>query len=134
MKHILYLSIFLIISCSHNAVYLAEKTEDLKEKKIEVYHLISMHPSMNITISMNNGKIYGKSAVNDYYADYAINGDLISIDMIKTTRNTDTIEKRRIEGDYISILQTAYSFKIKGNNLIIYTRFIDEPLVYELIE
>ncbi|WP_295155771.1 META domain-containing protein [uncultured Brachyspira sp.] len=101
------------------------------EESIKVYHLISMHPSMNITISINDNKICGKSAVNDYWANCKIDGDLIYIDMIKTTRKTDTAEKRRIEGDYLSILQTAYSYKIENNKLIIYTRFIDEPLVYE---
>ena len=54
--------------------------------------------------------------------------------MIKTTRKTDNAEKRRAEGDYLSILQTAYSIKIEGNRLIIYTRFIDEPLIYEEIK
>ncbi|EKV56911.1 META domain-containing protein [Brachyspira hampsonii] len=136
MKRFLYLNIilviFLFISCAHNMVSISE--DPIIEEKIKVYHLISMHPASNITISIDDGKIYGKSAINDYYANCTINGELISIDMIKTTRKTDTVEKRRIEGDYISILQTAYSFKVEGNKLIIYTRFIDEPLVYEEIE
>ncbi len=90
-----------------------------------------MHPDMNITISIDKDKIYGKSAINDYWANCKIDGDLISIYMIKTTRRTDSVEKRRVEGDYISILQTAYSYKIEDNKLFIYTRFIDEPLIYE---
>ena len=54
--------------------------------------------------------------------------------MIKTTRKTDNAQKRKAEGDYISILQTAYSFKVENNKLLIYTTFIDEPLIYEEIE
>ena len=113
MKRFLYaniiLIIFFLVSCAHNAVSIAE--EPIIEEKIKVYRLISMHTAMNITISIG-----------------------ISIDMIKTTRKTDNAEKRRAEGDYLSILQTAYSIKIEGNRLIIYTRFIDEPLIYEEIE
>ena len=75
---------------------------------------------MNITISIDDNKIYGKSAINDYWANCKIDGESISIDMIKTTRKTDNAEKRRAEGDYLSILQTAYSIKIEGNRLIIY--------------
>lgn len=93
-----------------------------------------MHTSVNITISIDNNKIYGKSAINEYWADCKIKDNLISIYMIKTTRKTDNIEKRRIEGDYLSILQTAYSFKIENDKLIIYTAFIDEPLIYEEIK
>ncbi|WP_332835432.1 META domain-containing protein [Brachyspira murdochii] len=102
-------------------------------KKIKVYKLISMYTYANITISIDDGRVYGKSVINDYYANCKIEGDLISLDMIKTTRKTDTSEKRRIEGDYLSILQTSYSFKIDGSRLIIYTTFIDEPLIYEEI-
>ncbi len=125
---------FLLISCSHNAVSIRE--EPVVIEKIKVYHLISMHPAMNITISIDDddNKVYGKSAINDYWANCKIEGDLISLDMIKTTRKTDNAEKRRVEGDYLSILQTAYSYKIEDNKLIIYTRFIDEPLIYEEIE
>ncbi|ADG70859.1 protein of unknown function DUF306 Meta and HslJ [Brachyspira murdochii DSM 12563] len=122
---------FLLISCSHNSVYIAEKPYEVK--KIKVYKLISMYTYANITISIDDGRVYGKSVINDYYANCKIEGDLISLDMIKTTRKTDTAEKRRIEGDYLSILQTSYSFKIDGSRLIIYTTFIDEPLMYEEI-
>lgn len=132
LYYIVLLIAFLLISCSHNSVSIAEEPYEIK--KIKVYKLISMYTYANITISIDNGRVYGKSAINDYYANCKIDGDLISLDMIKTTRKTDTAEKRRIEGDYLSILQTAYSLKIDGDRLIIYTRFIDEPLIYEEIK
>ena len=121
-----------LISCSY---CIKSGTEHPQiEEKVKVYKLINMHTAMNITISIDDNKIYGKSAINDYWADCTINGDLISIAMIKTTRKTDNAQKRKAEGDYISILQTAYSFKIDGDKLIIYTTFIDEPLIYEEIK
>nr|WP_205676560.1 META domain-containing protein [Brachyspira sp. G79] len=132
LYYIVLLIAFLLISCSHNSVSVIEKPYEVK--KIKIYKLISMYTYANITISIDNGRVYGKSAINDYYANCKIEGDLISLDMINTTRKTDTAEKRRIEGDYLSILQTAYSFKIDGDRLIIYTRFIDEPLIYEEIK
>lgn len=132
LYYIVLLIALLLISCSHNSVSIAEESYEVK--KIKVYKLISMYTYANITISIDSGRVYGKSSINDYYANCKIDGDLISLDMIKTTRKTDTAEKRRIEGDYLSILQTAYSFKIDGDRLIIYTRFIDEPLIYEEIK
>ncbi|WP_300756585.1 META domain-containing protein [uncultured Brachyspira sp.] len=132
MRFLILLIIPLLISCSHNAVSIAENPEEVK--KVKVYKLVSMYTYLDITISIDNGRVYGKSAINDYYANCKIDGDLISLDMIKTTRKTDIAEKRRIEGDYLSILQTAYSFKIDGYRLIIYTTFIDEPLIYEEIK
>lgn len=117
------------MSCSHNISSLKE--ESVYVEKIKVYKLISMYTYIDITISMYDYKIFGKSAINDYWANCKIEGDLISLDMIKTTRKTDNAEKRRIEGDYLSILQTARAFKIEDNKLIIYTTFIDEPLIFE---
>ena len=117
------------MSCSHNISSLKE--ESVYVEKIKVYKLISMYTYIDITISIDDYKVFGKSAINDYWANCQIDGDLISLDMIKTTRKTDNAEKRRIEGDYLSILQTARAFKIEDNKLIIYTTFIDEPLIYE---
>ena len=117
------------MSCSHNISSLKE--ESVYVEKIKVYKLVSMYTYIDITISIDDYKVFGKSAINDYWANCKIDGDLISLDMIKTTRKTDNAEKRRIEGDYLSILQTARAFKIEDNKLIIYTTFIDEPLIYE---
>ena len=117
------------MSCSHNISSLKE--ESVYVEKIKVYKLISMYTYIDITISIDDYKVFGKSAINDYWANCQIDGYLISLDMIKTTRKTDNAEKRRIEGDYLSILQTARAFKLEDNKLIIYTTFIDEPLIYE---
>ena len=102
-----------------------------KEEQIKVYKLINMYSYMNITISIDENKIYGKSSINEYWADCKIENDKISISMINTTRKTADIKKRNAEGEYLSILQTAYSFIITDNILTIYTTFRDEPLIYE---
>ena len=102
-----------------------------KEERIKVYKLINMYSYMNITISIDKNKIYGKSSINEYWADCKIENDKISISMINTTRKTADIKKRNAEGEYLSILQTAYSFIITDNILTIYTTFRDEPLIYE---
>ena len=104
-----------------------------KEEKIKVYKLINMYSYMNITISIDKNKIYGKSSVNEYWADCKIENDKISISMINTTRKTSDVKKRNAEGEYLSILQTAYSFSITNNILKIHTTFRDEPLIYEEI-
>lgn len=109
--------------------------EDSKEvEKIKVYKLVNIYSYMNITISIDKNKIYGKSSVNEYWADCKIENDKISISMINTTRKTADVKKRNAEGEYLSILQTAYSFNITDNTLTIYTTFRDEPLIYEKIK
>lgn len=109
--------------------------EDAKKlEPIKIYKLINMYSYMNITISIDKNKIYGKSSINEYWADCKIENDKISISMINTTRKTADIKKRNAEGEYLSILQTAYSFNITNNILEIYTTFRDEPLVYEEIK
>nr|WP_288685412.1 META domain-containing protein [uncultured Brachyspira sp.] len=105
-----------------------------KIEPIKVYKLINMYSYMNITISIDKDKIYGKSSVNDYWADCKIENDKISISMINTTRKTADVKRRNAEGEYLSILQTAYSFSITNNILEIYTTFRDEPLIYEEIK
>ena len=105
-----------------------------KEERIKVYKLINMYSYMNITISIDKNKIYGKSSINEYWADCKIENDKISISMINTTRKTADIKKRNAEGEYLSILQTAYSFIITDNILTIYTTFRDEPLIYDEIK
>lgn len=109
--------------------------EDAKKlEPIKIYKLINMYSYMNITISIDKNKIYGKSSINEYWADCKIENDKISISMINTTRKTADVKKRNAEGEYLSILQTAYSFNITDNILTIYTTFRDEPLVYEEIK
>lgn len=109
--------------------------EDSKEvEQIRAYKLVNMYSYMNITISIDKNKIYGNSSVNEYWADCKIENDKISISMINTTRKTADVKKRNAEGEYLSILQTAYSFNITNNILEIYTTFRDEPLIYEEIK
>lgn len=95
-----------------------------------------MHTNYDITLTIDfdKNKIYGKSVINEYFANINIKEDLIEIKPIHTTRKTDNDEKRKAEGQYLSILQTAHSFKIKDNKLYIYTIFWgDTPLIYTLI-
>ena len=41
--------------------------EDSKEvEKIKIYKLVNMYSYMNITISIDKNKIYGKSSINEY--------------------------------------------------------------------
>ena len=58
--------------------------EDYKEvEKIKIYKLVNMYSYMNITISIDKNKIYGKSSVNEYWADCKIENDKIEKGMLK---------------------------------------------------
>lgn len=103
----------------------------MKEEPTYTYKLINMHSDYNITLTLEKNKIYGKSSINDYYATINIKDDLIEINQIQTTRKTADDKARKAESQYLSILQTAYSFKIRNDMLYIYTIFMDEPLIYK---
>ena len=62
------------MSCSHNISSLKE--ESVYVEKIKVYKLISMYTYIDITISIDDYKVFGKSAINDYWANCKIDGDL----------------------------------------------------------
>ena len=103
---------------------------------VHTYKLTNMHTKYNITLTIDfdKKKISGQSVINEYFADINVKDDLIEIKPIKTTRKTDNDEKRKAEGQYLSVLQTAHSFKVENDKLYIYTIFLaDTPLIFKLI-
>ena len=141
MKHnfiIFFITIILSIlySCSTTAEI---KETQIEEEKIEIknelngrkFKLVSAYPEMNITIEFGENKVYGFSAINNYFSEYLIDGDIFSVKSIATTKKTASKEYREAENKYLNMLRDATSYKLNGNKLTIYTLLSGENLVFE---
>ena len=141
MKHnfiIFFITIILSIlySCSTTAEI---KETQIEEEKIEMknelngrkFKLVSAYPEMNITIEFGENKVYGFSAINNYFSEYLTDGDIFSVKSIATTKKTASKEYREAENKYLNMLRDATSYKLNGNKLTIYTLLSGENLVFE---
>lgn len=141
MKHnfiIFFITIILSIlySCSTTAEI---KETQIEEEKIEIknelkgrkFKLVSAYPKMNITIEFGENKVYGFSAINNYFSEYLTDGDIFSVKSIATTKKTASKEYREAENKYLNMLRDATSYKLNGNKLTIYTLLSGENLVFE---
>lgn len=145
MKHnfiIFFITIILSIlySCSTTAEIKEVKEEtQIEEEKIEIknelngrkFKLVSAYPEMNITIEFGENKVYGFSAINNYFSEYLTDGDIFSVKSIATTKKTASKEYREAENKYLNMLRDATSYKLNGNKLTIYTLLSGENLVFE---
>ena len=141
MKHdfiIFFITIILstLNSCSTTTEI---KETQIEEEKIEIknelngrkFKLVSAYPEMNITIEFGENKVYGFSAINNYFSEYLTDGDIFSVKSIATTKKTASKEYREAENKYLNMLRDATSYKLNGNKLTIYTLLSGENLVFE---
>lgn len=141
MKHdfiIIFITIIssILYSCSTTAEI---KETQIEEEKIEIknelkgrkFKLVSAYPEMNITIEFGENKVYGFSAINNYFSEYLTDGDIFSVKSIATTKKTASKEYREAENKYLNMLRDATSYKLNGNKLTIYTLLSGENLVFE---
>ena len=130
--------LFILYSCSttteikevQNEIQI-EKIETKNELKGRKFKLVSAYPEMNITIEFDENKVYGFSAINNYFSEYLTDGDIFSVKSIATTKKTASKEYREAENKYLNMLKDATSYKLNGKKLTIYTLLSDENLVFE---
>ena len=130
--------LFILYSCSTTSeikevqseiqIEEVETNNKLKGKK---FKLVSAYPEMNITIEFGENKVYGFSAINNYFSEYLTDGDIFSVKSIATTKKTASKEYREAESKYLNMLKDATSYKLNGKKLTIYTLLSDENLVFE---
>lgn len=127
--HVLIAALF-IFSCSTAKVTHIEepKNDSLLGRR---FKLVSLYPDMGITIEFTPDTIHGFSAVNNYSSSYTVDGDIFNILSISMTKKSGTSDKIAAEIEYLNMLQNATSYKINGNQLIIYTLLSNENLVFE---
>lgn len=141
MKHnFIIFFITIILSILYSCSTIAEiKETQIEEEKIEIknelngrkFKLVSAYPEMNITIEFGENKVYGFSAINNYFSEYLTDGDIFSVKSIATTKKTASKEYREAENKYLNMLRDATSYKLNGNKLTIYTLLSGENLVFE---
>lgn len=142
MKHnfiIFFITIILSILYSCSTTTAEIKETQIEEEKIEIknelkgrkFKLVSAYPEMNITIEFGENKVYGFSAINNYFSEYLTDGDIFSVKSIATTKKTASKEYREAENKYLNMLRDATSYKLNGNKLTIYTLLSGENLVFE---
>ena len=129
--------LFILYSCSTTTeikevqIKEEEKIETKNELKGRKFKLVSAYPEMNITIEFDENKVYGFSAINNYFSEYLTDGDIFSVKSIATTKKTASKEYREAENKYLNMLKDATSYKLNGKKLTIYTLLSDENLVFE---
>ena len=132
--------LFILYSCSTTTeIKEVQKEPQIIEEKIETknelkgrkFKLVSAYPEMNITIEFDENKVYGFSAINNYFSEYLTDGDIFSVKSIATTKKTASKEYREAENKYLNMLKDATSYKLNGKKLTIYTLLSDENLVFE---
>ena len=85
--------LFILYSCSttteiKETQIIEEKIEIKNELKGRKFKLVSAYPEMNITIEFDEDKVYGFSAINNYFSEYLTDGDIFSVKSIATTKKT----------------------------------------------
>lgn len=79
-------------------------------------NMVNVLASTEITAKFENGMVSGFTGCNQYWADYQINNDAITTgNFIKNSMLCPDIQDQ--EEDYLAALQSAASYKIKGNTL-----------------
>lgn len=141
MKYIIYYVIFIfsifVSSCSITQSASVEVIETIEKKSNDLdgkkFKLTSIYPNMDITIFFDKKEVYGFGAVNNYISKYEIDGDIFSIEPISRTKIGGSKENMKAENSYIAILQSATSYKLDGNTLIIYTSLSKNTLIFKEI-
>lgn len=97
-----------------------------------VGNLVSVLPNTEITAQFQNGKVGGSGGCNNYFGDYNISGNAITIGALSSTLMLCTMPDGIMaqEGNYLAALQSAASYEIKGNRLVITNAVGDVILVF----
>jgi heat shock protein HslJ len=79
-------------------------------------------PDTTITLAFGaEGDLSGNASCNTYNGTYTVNGNLLSIGPLATTRKSCGEAVDAQEQTYLTALQSAATFEINGNQLIIYS-------------
>jgi heat shock protein HslJ len=78
-------------------------------------------PDTTITLAFGaEGDLSGDASCNTYNGSYTVNGNLFSVGPLATTRKSCGEDVDAQEQAYLTALQSAATFEISGNQLIIY--------------
>ena len=103
------------------------------DKDAYTFNLTNMFEGSEITIMFSEGKISGKSAVNNYMGSYTIEGDKLTInDAVGATRMAGEPKQMEVETAYLAMLPLVVSVSFNDGMLTLKTSD-DKELVYKQI-
>lgn len=117
----------LLVGCSS----VEEKKVAVAEKEPQEYHLTNKYQNADITISFDEGKVFGFSGVNRYFGGATINGEDIEIGNVASTMMAGPQDKMTAEMEYLQLLNEADKIKMEENKVIITTKD-NQELIFEL--
>jgi heat shock protein HslJ len=78
-------------------------------------------PGTSVTLSFGaDGTLSGNGGCNDYSGNYSVDGNILSIGRVTTTRQSCGEDVDAQEGTYLTALQTAATYELIGSQLVIY--------------
>lgn len=97
------------------------------------WSLSSMSPEeFTVTAQFADGKISGKSAVNNYMGPYTQGpGDAFSVGDIAGTMMAGPEPEMRAESAYLKLLAEAKSYELKSGGLTLFDEGGNESLIFE---
>jgi heat shock protein HslJ len=100
--------------------------------KLSGWTLNSLDPSaFTITAAFSDGQISGKSAVNTYSGPYTASSDgAFSVGQLATTLMAGPEPAMRAEHAYVTLLQQARSYSLKGQTLTLFDENGNESLIF----
>jgi heat shock protein HslJ len=100
------------------------------------WSLSSLDPNdFTITAAFADGKITGKSAVNNYFGPYTEGpGDSLSVGDLGGTMMAGPEPDMRAEQAYLTLLSQARSYELKGGGLTLFDENGNESLIFETRE
>lgn len=101
------------------------------DKDAYTFNLTNMFEGSEITIVFNDGEISGKAAVNNYMANYTIEGDKFTINnAVGTTRMAVPPEQMEAESGYLAMLPLVVGVSFNDGMLTLKTSD-NKELVYK---
>ena len=86
------------------------------------YALTNMYEGKEVTIAFpETNMVGGKSAVNNYFSEFSLNGDKITFNALGSTKMAGPEEDMAVETEYLQILSGADTISLAGDVLTITT-------------
>lgn len=86
------------------------------------FSLTNMYTGKDVTIAFSDtNMIGGKSAVNNYFTEFTLDGDKISFKALGSTKMAGPEEDMAVEDEYLQILSGADTISLNGDVLTITT-------------
>ncbi len=86
------------------------------------YSLTNMYEGKEVTIAFSNTNMLGgKSAVNNYFTEFSLDGNKIKLNALASTKMAGPEEDMAVETEYLQILNGADTISLDGDVLTITT-------------